>query len=274
GPARPLDRVHPRPGGRRGPDHRYRHDRRLVRGVLRTYQGRDARGPHLPLGGAARLAARPPHHPVRQRGQLHRRRGAVRARGRPGQGLRLHPRPDHHPRRGGGVHGDRPVGAARLALGVLGETFGERFGGDPAGRQGTQGRRGRSRGRCEDAMTTPDSPSPRERDEDRAQSAVDDFAYGAGAPRHGFFNRLYTGTGAIDVVGRRRLWYIISAVIVLLSLASILIRGFNFGIDFEGGTRIQFPAGDASTSQVEAVYADTLGSEPETVQTVGSGSTA
>ncbi|WP_280501000.1 protein translocase subunit SecF [Nocardia farcinica] len=123
-------------------------------------------------------------------------------------------------------------------------------------------------------MTTPDSPSPRERDEDRAQSVVDDFAYGAGAPRHGFFNRLYTGTGAIDVVGRRRLWYIISAVIVLLSLASILIRGFNFGIDFEGGTRIQFPAGDASTSQGEAVYADTLGSEPETVQTVGSGSTA
>lgn len=123
-------------------------------------------------------------------------------------------------------------------------------------------------------MTNPNSPSLDKRDEDRAQSAVDDFAYGAGAPRHGFFSRLYTGTGAIDVIGRRRAWYIATAVIVLLSLASMLIRGFNFGIDFEGGSRIQFPAGDASTSQVEQVYRDTLGMDPETVQTVGTGSTA
>jgi len=123
-------------------------------------------------------------------------------------------------------------------------------------------------------MTNPDSPSLHKRDEDRAQSAVDDFAYGSGAPRHGFFSRLYTGTGAIDVIGRRRMWYIITAVIMLLSLASMLIRGFNFGIDFEGGSRIQFPAGDATTSQVEEVYQDTLGAEAETVQTVGTGSTA
>src|SRR5690606_40551706 len=123
-------------------------------------------------------------------------------------------------------------------------------------------------------MTNPDSPSLNERDADRAQSSVDDFAYGAGTPRHGFFNRLYTGTGAIDVIGRRRMWYIVTAVIILLSLAAMLIRGFNFGIDFEGGSRIQFPAGDATTSQVEEVYQDTLGQEPETVQTVGTGSTA
>lgn len=112
------------------------------------------------------------------------------------------------------------------------------------------------------------------RDEDRAQSAVDDFAYGSGAPRHGFFNRLYTGTGAIDVIGKRRMWYAITALIVLISLASMLVRGFNFGIDFEGGSRIQFPAGGATTSEVETVYHNTLGTDPVSVQTVGSGSTA
>jgi len=33
------------------------------------------------------------------------------------------------------------------------------------------------------------------------------------APRHGFFVRLYTGTGAFDVIGRRKLWYVISGLI-------------------------------------------------------------
>ena len=38
----------------------------------------------VPLGGAARLGACPQDDPVRQRGQLHRRRGALRPGGRPG----------------------------------------------------------------------------------------------------------------------------------------------------------------------------------------------
>ncbi|TQM31776.1 protein translocase subunit SecF [Nocardia bhagyanarayanae] len=107
-----------------------------------------------------------------------------------------------------------------------------------------------------------------------AERPFDDYAYGQGASEHSFFNRLYTGTGAIDVIGRRRMWYGITAVIVLISLATILFRGFNFGIDFEGGSRIQFPAGDATTSQVEDVYREAIGTDPVSVQTVGTGSTA
>ena len=29
-------------------------------------------------------------------------------------------------------------------------------------------------------------------------------------PHHGFFTRLYTGTGAFEVVGRRKLWFAVS----------------------------------------------------------------
>nr|WP_067656852.1 protein translocase subunit SecF [Nocardia harenae] len=86
-----------------------------------------------------------------------------------------------------------------------------------------------------------------------------------------FFSRLYTGTGAIDVIGNRSRWYAITGVIVLIALASMVIRGFNFGIDFEGGSQIQFPAGSASTEQVEQAYSDALGFGPESVQTVGAG---
>lgn len=95
------------------------------------------------------------------------------------------------------------------------------------------------------------------------------------APHHSFFSRLYTGTGAFEIVGRRRLFYAITAAIMLISLLSIAVRGFTLGIDFEGGSKISFPAAEnVTTEEVETVYSDTLGMEPVSVQTVGSGSSA
>ncbi|WP_328397189.1 protein translocase subunit SecF [Nocardia sp. NBC_00416] len=91
------------------------------------------------------------------------------------------------------------------------------------------------------------------------------------AVRHSWLNRLYTGTGAIDVIGNRRRWYLVTAAIVLICLVSMAVRGFTFGIDFVGGSRIQLPAGDATTEQVEQVYNEAIGSDPESVQTVGTG---
>ncbi len=93
-------------------------------------------------------------------------------------------------------------------------------------------------------------------------------------PRHGFLSRLYTGTGAFEVVGRRRLWYAVSGVIVAIAVLSILLRGFTFGIDFKGGTTVSFPRGTATVSQVENVFRQALGHDPESVVIVGSGSSA
>jgi len=111
-----------------------------------------------------------------------------------------------------------------------------------------------------------------------AVEAPDLEAAAADAPKHGFFVRLYTGTGAFEVIGRRKLWYGISGLIVAVALASILIRGFTFGIDFEGGTKVSMPAagasGTISTQQVEDVFSKTLGKSAETVVAVGSGGSA
>ncbi|HLS00328.1 MAG TPA: protein translocase subunit SecF [Mycolicibacillus parakoreensis] len=93
----------------------------------------------------------------------------------------------------------------------------------------------------------------------------------AQAPHHGFLNRLYTGTGAFEVIGKRRLWYAVSGAMFILSIAAILIRGFTFGIDFEGGTTVSFPRGDAEVAQVQEVFADSVGFAPEAVVEVGSG---
>ncbi|MCZ8379469.1 protein translocase subunit SecF [Mycobacterium sp. CPCC 205372] len=101
---------------------------------------------------------------------------------------------------------------------------------------------------------------------------------GSTAPKHGFFVRLYTGTGAFEVIGRRKLWYLISGAIVAVCILSFIVRGFTFGIDFEGGTKVSMPVngvnGTATTTQVETVFTDSVGRPPETVVVVGSGDSA
>nr|WP_245555972.1 protein translocase subunit SecF [Nocardia cerradoensis] len=97
----------------------------------------------------------------------------------------------------------------------------------------------------------------------------------ADAPKHGFFERLYTGTGGFQIVGRRKLYYGIAAVLVLIAVLSIAVRGFTLGIDFAGGTKIQIPATSGmTTTSVEDTYSQALGHSPVTVQKVGSGSSA
>jgi preprotein translocase subunit SecF len=49
-------------------------------------------------------------------------------------------------------------------------------------------------------------------------------------------NRLYTGESEIDFIGRRKLWAIISAVLIGVSIMSFFVPGLNFGIDFKGGS--------------------------------------
>ncbi len=63
-----------------------------------------------------------------------------------------------------------------------------------------------------------------------------------------------------------------------MAIASILLRGFTFGIDFEGGTKVSMPAqgasGTVSTQQVEDVFSKSLGKEADAVVVVGSGESA
>jgi len=66
--------------------------------------------------------------------------------------------------------------------------------------------------------------------------------------RRSIWTRLYHGETNVDFVGRRKLWFILSLVAVLIGVGSLLTRGLNLGIDFEGGTVWQVPAGDASVA--------------------------
>ena len=70
-----------------------------------------------------------------------------------------------------------------------------------------------------------------------------------------FGNDLYTGRRSIDFVGRRRTWYLIAAVAILISFAGVGIRGLNLGIEFRGGSefRISKAATQNETRGVDAV---------------------
>ena len=110
--------------------------------------------------------------------------------------------------------------------------------------------------------------------ESTAVEAPDLESAASGLPHHGFFTRLYTGTGAFNVIGRRKTWFIITGVIVAIAIAAIAIKGFTFGIDFKGGTTVSFPSSNVTAEQAEEVYRNTLGHDPEQVVTVGSGGSA
>lgn len=42
-----------------------------------------------------------------------------------------------------------------------------------------------------------------------------------------------------DFVGKRKIWYAISLLIIVAGIVSFAIQGFNFGIDFSGGSYVQ-----------------------------------
>lgn len=53
-------------------------------------------------------------------------------------------------------------------------------------------------------------------------------------------NDLYTGTRSVDFIRKRKIWYLISALAILLAIVGPMLRGgFTFGIEFTGGSQFQ-----------------------------------
>src|SRR5580700_10555976 len=68
--------------------------------------------------------------------------------------------------------------------------------------------------------------------------------------------KLYRGEVSIDFVGRQRLWYAISGLILVISIVAVLVRGLVFSVEFKGGAVFTFPAPSASLSQVQNTVSD------------------
>ena len=84
----------------------------------------------------------------------------------------------------------------------------------------------------------------------------------------GLGGRLYRGEVSVDFVGRQRLWYTISGVILAISVIALLVFGLNFSVDFKGGSLFKFPAGTESISQVRTTVSGAGGGSDAIVQHV------
>jgi preprotein translocase subunit SecF len=69
-------------------------------------------------------------------------------------------------------------------------------------------------------------------------------------------HRLYTGEVSYDFIGHRRRWYIVSAILIAVSLLALGVRGLDFGIEFKGGA--DFKAATTVTAQTVDSMKDAL----------------
>jgi len=84
-------------------------------------------------------------------------------------------------------------------------------------------------------------------------------------------NDLYSGKKSMDIVGRRKIFYLIGIAIVVVSILVPVVKGgFNFGIEFRGGSefRIDGAAGISQQVATDAVQSVEPGTAP-LVTTVG-----
>jgi preprotein translocase subunit SecF len=66
--------------------------------------------------------------------------------------------------------------------------------------------------------------------------------------------RLYRGEVSIDFVSRKKLWYTISGIILLVSVLALLFRGLNYSVEFKGGSQWTVPASASATqTQLEQI---------------------
>ena len=62
--------------------------------------------------------------------------------------------------------------------------------------------------------------------------------------------RLYRGEVSFDFVGRKRLWYAISGLILVISIVAVVVRGLSFSVDFKGGAVFTFPSSSTTLSSL------------------------
>ena len=89
-----------------------------------------------------------------------------------------------------------------------------------------------------------------------------------------FGQHLYEGRVSFDFVGRRKLWYSISAAILVVAALAFIFRGFNYGVEFKGGVeftaQVKVANSDSADDMVQAVEdADVPEAGDPTVQTSG-----
>jgi SecD/SecF fusion protein len=72
-----------------------------------------------------------------------------------------------------------------------------------------------------------------------------------------------------DYVGKRRIWFGFSGLVVAVAIASLAVQGLNLGIDFEGGTKVSFTTRQPTPLEDVRAQAEKVGQANAVLQGVG-----
>src|SRR3954470_10424025 len=84
-------------------------------------------------------------------------------------------------------------------------------------------------------------------------------------------NDLYTGRKSIDFVGRTRLWYAISGLIIVTAVLGLYFKGLHFGLEFRGGAQftVSLPSNEVTQDNADKLREDVAGTGIPSAQQVG-----
>ncbi len=85
----------------------------------------------------------------------------------------------------------------------------------------------------------------------------------------GLGGRLYRGETSVEFIGRRRRWYMVSAVFVLVSIGSLAVQGLQLGIEFKGGSSFTVNTQNPSVTEARAAVEEAGVSGEAIVQVIG-----
>jgi preprotein translocase subunit SecF len=74
-------------------------------------------------------------------------------------------------------------------------------------------------------------------------------------------NDLYSGRRSIDFVGRTRIWYAASGLIIIAAVLGLYFKGLNFGLEFRGGAQftVSVPTSEVTQNNADKLRDDVAG---------------
>jgi preprotein translocase subunit SecF len=85
----------------------------------------------------------------------------------------------------------------------------------------------------------------------------------------GLGGRLYRGETSVEFIGRRRRWYMVSGLFVLISIGSLAVQGLQLGIEFKGGSSFTVSTPNPSVTEARVAVEEAGVSGEAIIQVLG-----
>jgi preprotein translocase subunit SecF len=85
----------------------------------------------------------------------------------------------------------------------------------------------------------------------------------------GLGGRLYRGETSVDFIGKRKIWYSISGLLILASALTLFTQGLHLGIEFKGGSSFTVISANASVQTAESALNEAGITSQTIIQKVG-----